>query len=74
MSRPIAEIESHVSDEPSQTPPIADRKAHLDLADAENRIDGLFRDPQTDAIFNAYLAGEMEVTDIVPRLHALLGL
>jgi hypothetical protein len=63
-----------VPSDPSQTLSAADRKAHLDTADAENRIDGLFRDPQTDAIFNAYLAGEIDVTDIVPRLHALLGL
>jgi hypothetical protein len=51
----------------------ADRKSHVDLADAENRIDGLTRDSQTDAIFAAYVAGEISVTDIAVRLHALLG-
>jgi Antitoxin VbhA len=60
--------------EPAQTVSEAQRKIHVDLADAENRIDGLFRDPQTDAVFEAYVAGEIAVADIVPRLHALLGL
>jgi hypothetical protein len=63
-----------VPDDTSQTSSAAERKTHVDLADAENRIDGLFRDPRTDAIFEAYIAGEIAVTDIAARLHALLGL
>ncbi len=60
------------SDTP-QTPSATERKAHLDLADAENRIDGLFRDPRTDAIFEAYVRGDIAATDIVAHLRALLG-
>ena len=60
--------------DPSQTPSATDRKLQIDTADAENRIDGLFRDPQTDAIFEAYVAGEIPATDLVPRIRALLGL
>ncbi|WP_152428263.1 hypothetical protein [Methyloferula stellata] len=63
-----------MSADASQTPSSTDRKMHLDTADAENRIDGLFRDPQTDAIFDAYVAGEIPATEIAPRIHALLGL
>lgn len=59
--------------DPSQNPSDINRKMHVDQADAENRIDGLTRDPQTDPIFAAYVAGDIAVTDIVPRLHALLG-
>ncbi len=51
-----------------------DRKAQIELADAENRIDGLTRDSQTDAIFEAYVSGDIAVTDIVAHLHALFGL
>jgi hypothetical protein len=60
----------------SDTQPLAseaNRQSHVDLADADNRIDGLIRDTQTDAIFMAYIAGEIPVTDIVARLHTLLG-
>jgi len=56
-----------------------DRASHgaqalVDLADAENRIDGLFRDIKTDEVFKAYVSGEIAATEIVARLHALLGL
>jgi len=55
----------------SQNP---DRALHVAQADAENRIDGLFRDAKTDDVFKAYVTGEIEATEIVARLHALLGL
>lgn len=59
----------------SDPPPAdAERKAHIAQGDAEARIDGLFREPRTDAIFQAYISGEIEVTAIVARLHILLGL
>jgi len=51
-----------------------DRASHVAQADAENRIDGLFRDAKTDEVFGAYISGGIEVTEIVARLHALLGL
>jgi hypothetical protein len=60
--------------EPRQTPQDVQRKTQLDMADAENRIDGLFRDPQTDAIFEAYVAGETPAIELVARVRALLGL
>jgi hypothetical protein len=57
-----------------QAPSEAERATHIHLADTDNRIDGISRDPATDAIFNAYLNGEITVAEIIPRLHALLGL
>ncbi len=60
--------------DPTPVPPEADRKTHIDLADAECRIDGLFRDPKTDVVFQAYATGEIEATAIVARLHVLLGI
>jgi hypothetical protein len=65
-------IEIDLSDNP-QTPSEADRKAQIELADAENRIDGIARDAQTNVLFEAYVKGEIAVTDIVARLHSLLG-
>jgi hypothetical protein len=52
----------------------AERAKHIHLADSENRIDGISRDPRTDAIFTAYVAGEIALADIVRGLPALLGL
>jgi hypothetical protein len=47
------------------------RRQRVRRGDAHNRIEGLIRGPDTDAIFDAYINGEIEVTDIVPRLKAL---
>ncbi len=66
-------IEFTVPADPSEIPSEASRKSHVDLADAENRIDGITRAAQTNAIFDAYVKGEIAATDIVSRLHALLG-
>jgi hypothetical protein len=57
-----------------QSPSSADPKTQVALADTENRIDGITRDPQTDVVFEAYIAGEIPVTEITARLHTLLGL
>jgi hypothetical protein len=46
----------------------------LRQADASNRIEGLYRGPETDAIFEAFVRGDIEATDMVPRLRAQLGL
>ena len=43
-------------------------------ADANNRIEGFIRTPETDAIFEAYIRGDIEVTELVPRIKAQLGL
>jgi hypothetical protein len=53
---------------------MARRREIVRIGDAENRLEGIFRDPESDAIFEAYIRGEIEVTDIVPRLKAQLGL
>jgi hypothetical protein len=61
-------------DEPqNDTEETARRREHIRLADAENRIDGLFRDPESDVVFDAYIRGEIAVTDIIPRLRLFSG-
>jgi Antitoxin VbhA len=50
------------------------RRQVLRRADAHNRIEGICRDPATDAVFEAFVRGEIAVTDIVPRLKAHLSL
>jgi hypothetical protein len=47
------------------------RREAVRQADASNRIEGLKRGPDSDAIFDAYIRGEIEATEIVPRLKAL---
>jgi hypothetical protein len=43
-------------------------------ADANNRIEDFIRTAETDAIFEAYIRGDIEVTELVPRIRAQLGL
>ena len=50
------------------------RRKALRQADASNRIEGVFRDPKNDDLFEASLRGDIEITDIVPLLKARLGL
>jgi hypothetical protein len=50
------------------------RREIVRQADANNRIEGLVRTPETDAIFEAYIRGDIEVTELVPRIKAQLGL
>ncbi|MEI9985785.1 MAG: hypothetical protein WDN69_22940 [Aliidongia sp.] len=47
------------------------RREALRQADASNRIEGVFRKPETDPIFEAFIRGEIEVEEIHPRLKAL---
>ncbi len=47
------------------------RREIVRQADASNRIEGQARASDTDPVFDAYVRGEIEVTDIVPRLKAL---
>ena len=47
------------------------RREALRQADASNRIEGAFREPETDAIFEAFICGEIEVHEINPLLKAL---
>jgi hypothetical protein len=39
--------------------------------DANNRIEGISSDPQANTVFAAYISGDIEVTEIVPRLKSL---
>ena len=50
----------------------ARRREIVRRADAHNRIEGIFRDPASDAVFEAFVRGEIDVTEIVPRLKAQL--
>jgi hypothetical protein len=59
-------VEGHISPEE-----IARRREHVRVADADNRIEGIFRDPESDAIFDAYRRGEIEAAEIITRLKAL---
>jgi hypothetical protein len=47
------------------------RLAALRQADASNRIEGQFRSPASDPIFEAFINGEIELDEILPRLKAL---
>ncbi len=49
------------------------RRKLVRRADAENRLEGIIRRPETDAIFDAYIRGEIEATEIIVRLNALPG-
>lgn len=40
-------------------------------AEANNRIEGISSGPESNAIFDSYVNGEIEVTDLVPRLKLL---
>jgi hypothetical protein len=53
---------------------ITRRREAVRQADADNRIEGIFRDPASDEIFEAFIRGDIELTDLVPRLKAGLGL
>jgi hypothetical protein len=50
------------------------RREAVSRADAHNRIEGIYRDPETDAIFEAFVRGDIEAAEIIPRLKAQLGL
>jgi hypothetical protein len=47
------------------------RIERLRRGDANNRIEGISSDLRSDAVFTAYINGEIEVTEIVPRLKLL---
>jgi hypothetical protein len=49
----------------------ARRREALRHADADSRIEGLFRSPESQPIFEAYVRGEIELEDILPRVKAL---
>ncbi len=49
----------------------ARRLALVRAADANNRLEGVYRGPETDEIVAAYVRGDIEVTDMIPLLKAL---
>jgi hypothetical protein len=53
---------------------MARRREIVRRADAHNRIEGIIRDSASDAIFEAFIRGEIDVTEMVPRFKAHLGL
>ena len=47
------------------------RREALRQADADNRIEGQFPSPEGTAIFEAFIRGDIERHEILPRLHAI---
>jgi hypothetical protein len=47
------------------------RKEAVRWADSHNRIEGLFRSPETNAVYEAFVRGEIDFDDILPRLNAI---
>ena len=47
------------------------RREALRRADASNRIEGVYRDPESASVFDAFLRGEIELNQIIPHLKAL---
>ena len=49
----------------------ARRRKALRQADAGNRLEGQFRSPASETVFEAFIQGEIEMDEILPRLKAL---
>jgi hypothetical protein len=49
------------------------RRKIVRQADANNRLEGIFRDPSTDAVVAAYMRGDIPVTELRPRMRGVLG-
>ena len=47
------------------------RREALRQADANNRIEGIVREPATDEIFEAHIRGEIDSSEMMARLKAL---
>lgn len=47
------------------------RREALRHAKAHSRIEGQYPSPQGEAIFEAFIRGDIERDEILPRLHAL---
>jgi hypothetical protein len=52
---------------------MARRGEHVRRADTANRLQGITRSAASEAIFAAYVRGDIGVTEIIPRLKALHG-
>jgi hypothetical protein len=49
------------------------RRTIVRRGDAHNRIEGVFRDPATNELVEAFVRGDIEATDLVPLFKAELG-
>ncbi len=47
------------------------RREALRRADADHRIEGLSRTPESEPIFAAFVRGDIELHEILPRVKAL---
>lgn len=47
------------------------RREALRQADASNRIEGLFPDPSTNAVYERFIRGEIELGEILPLVRAV---
>jgi len=47
------------------------RRQALRQADASNRIEGLFRSRESAPIFEAFIHGDIELDEVLPRIKAL---
>lgn len=47
------------------------RREAVRWADSHNRLEGQFPTAESDEIFQAFIRGDIEQSDILPRLHAL---
>jgi len=47
------------------------RRRALRQADASNRLEGQYRSAASEPIFEAFVRGEIEYEDILPRLKAI---
>ena len=48
------------------------RREAVRQADASNRIEGCFPSAETTAIYEEFIRGDIEWSDVWPRVHALL--
>jgi hypothetical protein len=46
------------------------RRRIVRQADANNRLEGIFREPETDAVVEAFVRGDIEATDMVSLFKA----
>jgi hypothetical protein len=54
-----------MTDRPALTPEEIRRREHVEVAIADNRLEGLGISAETRAIFDAYIRGEIEAGDLV---------
>lgn len=47
------------------------RRKALARADAHNRIEGLYRDPRSNEVYQDFIEGKIELDEILPRIKAL---